>query len=481
MGSPTQKTKNAHPKDDRELTGHHKQPYCSAAGRSPGPCIEREVLSKTFIGFIEGKFGSLPKQFNALPDTRNKESCRYNPAELIWPTLLMLLTRSGSRNQADANRNMGYLPEAIARLSGRRADDIPDDGQRRVTCSDNAVIFLSNLDPIYLEQMIVGIVRSLVESRMFDSSCVFGKCLRVVIDGSVREKCREGFYEGGKVNGGGRYRYVLQASVLLFGHAIPLMHEHIDVDDPVAEKEDCEINGAKRLFLRLKEAFPRIKFIIIGDALYACRPIAAECVRLGWYFCFTFKQGRTPAVWEEAMKLMEGTSENSLLYHDKPDNTDPDRRDGRVRWVKHIDFSERDDDSLMVTAIEETETFKGCETRYAWISNIPGINGGNIFALISASGRKRHTIEDQFNTQKNNGLGMEHVFCAEATASKNLYSLMQIAHLLWTLFYHGLIKRRYAWAKTRSQIAIAKSLLEGLAVLGGADPDYKVGQLRFVT
>ena len=76
---------------------------------------------------------------------------------------------------------------------------------------------------------------------------------------------------------------------------------------------------------------------------------------------------------------------------------------------------------------------------------------------------------------------MEHIFCADATASKNLYSLMQIAFILWTLFHHGLLRRICAWAGTWSQIAIAKSLLEGLRLFGGADSGFRVGQLRFVT
>ncbi len=71
--------------------------------------------------------------------------------------------------------------------------------------------------------------------------------------------------------------------------------------------------------------------------------------------------------------------------------------------------------------------------------------------LTDATGRERHTIEDPFSTLKNNGIGMEHVFCAEATASKNLYSLMQIAFMLWTLFHHGLFRRICAWAGTWPQ------------------------------
>ena len=56
-----------------------------------------------------------------------------------------------------------------------------------------------------------------------------------------------------------------------------------------------------------------------------------------------------------------------------------------------------------------------------------------------------------------------------------------VAFMLWTLFHHGLLRRICAWAGTWSQVAIAKSLLEGLRLFGGADPGFKVGQLRFVT
>ena len=174
---------------------------------------------------------------------------------------------------------------------------------------------------------------------------------------------------------------------------------------------------------------------------------------------------------------MDAAPENSLRFHDKP-QTNPDRRTGQIRWAGHIDFSKEEDGSLLVTAIEQTETHQGTETRYAWISDIPGIKATNVMLLVTDTGRKRHPIEDQFNSQKSNGFGMEHVFCADATASKNLYCLMQIAFTLWTLFYHGLLRRICEWAKKWSQIAIAKRLLEGLRLLGDADPGFAVSQLR---
>jgi len=479
MGSRTQKAQVSYSKSNSKVSGHHPKPYCSPAGRRPVSCVEHRLLSHTFKAFIAGKFGHLTGLFNSLPDLRDAVCCRYSPAEFVWTLLLMFLSRMGSRNQLDAQRNLGDLPEAVAWLSGRASEDIPADGQRRVSCSDNIIRFLKQLAPAHLEAIELAIVKDLLQNRIFDSSRVFGRYHRIVIDGSVREKCRKNFEQGGKSNGAGRYRYVLQASLLLLGHPIPLMQEYIDVTDPVMEKEDCEINAARRLLPRIKAAFPRMAFIIIGDALYACRPVAAMCSRLGWRFCFSFKEGRTPVVWQEAMALMDAAPENSLRFHDKP-GSDPDQRAGQIRWAGHIDFSEKENGSFLVTAIEQTETHRGTKTRYAWISDVPRINANKVLLLVTATGRKRHPIEDQFNTQKNNGIGMEHVFCAHATASKNLYCVMQIAFILWTLFYHGLLKRICAWAKTWSQMAIARRLLEGLRLTGRADPEFTVGQLRFV-
>ena len=480
MGHRTSKTKIAHSQSHHAIAGNHPKPYCAATGRRPSPCIEIEELGGSFVAFVKDKFSYLSPKFNKLTDSRDSTRCRYTPAELIWAALLMFLVRFGSRNQMDAQRNVGALPKAIASFAGRTLSDMPVDRQQLTSCSDNIMRFLTTLPTEELEEIELCIIKILIQSRLFDGSRVFDRYYCIIIDGSIREKCRKGFEHDGKTHAGCKYRYVLQASIVLFGHPIPLMQEHMDMVNPETEKEDCEINAARRLFPKLKTAFPRANLLIIGDALYACRPIAKECKDYSWCFCFTFKQGRTPAMWQEALTLMDVTTENVLEYDNKAESN-ADRRHGHIRWINDLEFSEDKSNSLCVTAMEQYETYQGTQTHYAWISNVPGINQKNVMLLINATGRERHQIEDQFNTQKNNGIGMEHVFCADATASKNLYSIMQIAFILWTLFYHGLLKRVCKWAKTWSQIAIAKCLSEALRHIGGAPPGIKIGQLRFVT
>lgn len=435
-------------------------------------------VAEAFVAFMRGKLPWLTPMFARLPDSRLQERCGYSVAHICWQTLMMFLCRSGSRNAFDQVRNSGGMPAAIGALCGEDADT--------VTGSDNTVLFLDGLATKHLEDILLATVSRLIDSRMFDDSRVMGGLYAVVLDGTLREKRRKRKKSKDAGNGENgeeeedklEYHYVLQASIILRGRALPLMHEHVDVRDPESEKEDCEINAAKRLLKRLKAAFPNMKFVILGDSLYACRPIAAECRRYGWRFCFTFKEGRTPEVWREAVRLMELTPENRLRHSDGPG---PDSRRSDLRWITDIDFSEKGDGSLVVTAVEETETVGEQETLYAWITDVPGLNDRNILGLIHATGRKRHTIEDQFNVQKNNGYGLEHVYCSYDTAGKNYYTLMQIAYLLWTLFYHGLLERIHAWARKTAQITLARLLGEGLRIIGASDPGWRVGQIRFVT
>ena len=99
--------------------------------------------------------------------------------------------------------------------------------------------------------------------------------------------------------------------------------------------------------------------------------------------------------------------------------------------------------------------------------------------LVLGGGRERHRIEDTFNTQKNHGIGLEHVFCANANASKNYYTMMQVAQILWILTCRGCLLRLYDWARRATEQGLARALWEGLRA-ARLPPDLPpLGQLRF--
>jgi hypothetical protein len=91
----------------------------------------------------------------------------------------------------------------------------------------------------------------------------------------------------------------------------------------------------------------------------------------------------------------------------------------------------------------------------------------------------RHLIEDTFNTQKNNGIGLEHVFCAQATASKNYYTMMQVAQVLWIITCRGCLQRLYDWARRATGQGLARALWEGLRAARLPLDLPPLGQIRF--
>jgi hypothetical protein len=118
-------------------------------------------------------------------------------------------------------------------------------------------------------------------------------------------------------------------------------------------------------------------------------------------------------------------------------------------------------------------------TLYAYITHFSNLSPARVATLVNCGGRERHLIEDTFNTQKNNGIGLEPVFCANATASKNYYTRMQAAQILWILTGRGCLQRLYDWARRATEQGLARAVWEGLRA-GRRPPDLPtLGQIRF--
>ena len=96
-------------------------------------------------------------------------------------------------------------------------------------------------------------------------------------------------------------------------------------------------------------------------------------------------------------------------------------------------------------------------TLYAFITNFSNLTSERVVSITQA-GRERHRIDDTFNAEKNHGIGLEHVFYSETTASKNYYTLMQVAQILWTLVCHGYLKRVYDWARRATEQGLARAV-----------------------
>ncbi len=142
-----------------------------------------------------------------LPDPRHQTMCLYTAAHLWWEIIGTFLSRKGSRNGFDQQRQSGQAAWNLGALCGQGPEDPRFDGEPTVTSSDNAARHASRVDPATVAQIPVLIFRDLLERRLLEHSRLFDRWYIMVLDGSVKEKCRQGFEQGGKSSTGtGRYR-----------------------------------------------------------------------------------------------------------------------------------------------------------------------------------------------------------------------------------------------------------------------------------
>jgi hypothetical protein len=422
---------------------------------------------------VRTAFPRLNAWLNHLPDPRCQVMCLYTAAHLWWQILATFLSRGGSRHAFDQQRQSGQAAWNLGELCGQTSEDPRFAGQPSVTCSDNAAYHASRVDPESVAQIPLLMFHDLLERRTFDGVRLLDRWYVMVVDGSVKEKCRKGFEADGKTaTNGARYRYVLQLSVLgPEGTLFPLMHEEMDVHDPEAQKEDCELKSFERLSQRLKKEFPKLRICLVADALYGCQAVVAICRLFDWKYILTLKEGRQPTTWNETLKLLPLHRANRLRVR-----LGQGGQEGLqdFRWVEHVMLGEHQTNVILVGEITAQAA-----TLYAYITNFENLTPQRVALVVLCGGRERHRIEDTFNTQKNNGIGLEHVFCANATASKNYYTMMQVAQILWIITCRGCLQRLYDWARRATEQGLARAVWEGLRACR-LPPDLPpLGQIRF--
>jgi hypothetical protein len=319
--------------------------------------------------------------------------CLYTAAHLWWQILGTFLSRSGSRNAFDEMRQSGEAAWNFGELCGQGPEDPRFDGQPSVTCSDNAARHAGRVDPEAVAQIPVLMFHDLLERRFFDTARLLDRWYLIVVDGSVKEKCRQGFADGGKSStNGARYRYVLQLSVIgPEASLLPLLHEEMDMHNPEAEKEDCELECFKRVSLRLKNEFPKLLIAVVADSLYCCQAVVGICRLFGWKYILTLKEGRQPTTWDETLRLLPGNRANRLRRRLGP-------RDKEIlqdfRWIEEVMLGEH-----QTHVILSGEITPQAATLYAYITNFDKLSPERVILLVNRGGRERHLIEDTFNTQ----------------------------------------------------------------------------------
>jgi hypothetical protein len=310
--------------------------------------------------------------------------------------------------------------------------------------------FLRHVGSKALGDLRTRMIRQLIRNKVFDNDRLLG-ALVIVIDGSghVSFHHRHCPHCLTQTHGEAIYYFheVLEAKLVTSsGLALSIGSEFIDnrhFDAPPdvgnqARKQDCELKALARLAAQLKKDFPQLQICLAADALMACGPVLQICQDHEWHYVLTFKPGSLPAVWQDFQGLLMLCPGQVRRLHT------PDGRDLEYRWVNGLSYSDDQGRSHTFNAIQSQQTQGDQHTTFAWITDWPVVPE-NVIAIAEQGGRNRWKIENEgFNTQKNGGYELEHVYGSQEDLLESFYFLLQIAHMILQLIEKGSLLRHIA-------------------------------------
>lgn len=304
--------------------------------------------------------------------------------------------------------------------------DIPKDSQLRqvIDDADNGNIY----------ELFADLFKSVQRGKHLDLFRFMGDRYLMSLDGS-------GYFSSDKIHCPGclkkttkghiRYEHqILQPVIVCPGirEVIPLAPEPIHNSDGT-QKQDCEINAAKRLIGKLRQTHPRLKLIVTGDSLYSKQPFIDRLKAAGMAFILVAKPDDHKILYQEFadQKELDAVSTYSFI--------DDRGRSHLYEWINQIPLNgTKDADNV---SFFQYSLFVNNKRTYhnSWVTDIE-ITNDNMIDLVKG-GRARWKVENEcFNTLKNQGYHIEHNF---GHGQNNLSMTFFLLNLL-AFFVHQILQ-----------------------------------------
>ena len=358
----------------------------------------------------------LPKlfdMFNELTDIRNQSYITYEMKTICVTRLFGLLCGLTTMTDISNKLNSENSIKNISKICGQQLDELP----YWETIQD---VFI-NIDTDELRNIQKYIVKTLIRSKMFDKFKYDGY-FQLVVDGTglsnhnynLNNSCIKKVSKDGKLS---YYKYVLECKLIVGNIVISLDSEFIENDTSTTnkEKQDCEINAFKRMAKRIKKNYPKQKFIITADALYATTPIIDICCKNKWKYIINLNE-RLRTVFKDFndyIKYFNDTIKNKYFLD-------------KNYIYKNNTFN----------IIKYVEKMNNKEVNFHYITNLD-VNDHNIESIVKL-GRNRWKIENNgFYNQKHRTFNIKHLNSRNDTALKNHYFFIQFAHTIRQLLEQG--------------------------------------------
>lgn len=382
-----------------------------------------------FARTLDKFFPNFNKLLKSLSDPRNTNKCDYRVEDLLWLSLLLLVTSTNSRNNYNHELRCKESIELLNNLFGLKIDSIPH--------GDTLAYLWERLSSHELEKLRHAMVVTLIKGRYLEKFR-FRKSYLVAFDGVElyrwdEKHCDYCLYAEIKE---GKYQYfhrVLEAKIVCSnGFAISIASEFIEnISDNIDDKQDCELKAFHRLAAKVKELFPRLPITLLADSLYPNGPVFKRCSDNHWNYIFVLQDTVLKTLWTDfhGMYQLTKTAIGGKVEHNEFFNENM-----RYRWINALDYQSIDFNGTVNLLAIASEDNKGLyQTKRAFVTSHE-ITRRSAMKLES-TGQLRWKIENQgFDIQKHHGYNLEHTYSKHPNAMKVVYLLIQIAHIINQLF-----------------------------------------------
>lgn len=405
---------------------------------SKGECLSRKQrrellkdkdLLKELLKIIKKYFPDLTILFSKLTDKRHKSYITYKMRTIIMTRLLALLCGITTMTNINIEFKTEDAINNLSKICNQNIKEIP----HWQTIQDT----IEQLDYNEIDNIRKYMFKTLLRSKMFDKFRHNG-CIQLIVDATgltaldynLNNNCLTRTRDGKTKY----YKYVLEAKAVFGNIVISIDSEWIENTSLNNEnqKQDCEVNAFKRIACRIKKTYPKLKFIVTGDALYATTPMINICKNYKWNYIFNLKKDRLKNVYEEF--------EDNINYENEVTKKN-------YYLSSNITFKENNFNVFRYIEIKDKKT-----TTFNYISDLK-ITNKNIEDIVIL-GRKRWKIENEgFNIQKNGSFNISHLCSRFENALKIHYLFIQIAHTIRQLLEYGSILLREMKLSTKKEIS----------------------------
>ncbi|MGZ3634062.1 MAG: hypothetical protein ACXWM7_07235 [Parachlamydiaceae bacterium] len=402
-----------------------------------------------------------------IPDRRNKDLITYSKQSIMMSAISIFLFRMGSGNKYDVKGH-----DKDEKYSKRNISKFIEAPEERVPVIKTIEKFLKNLEEQSVNDLMISFFKDLQKSKFFiqhkeimpgDFFLLAADCVHTHTYTHLHHTdidrnndcpcCLKRIYNKGTDHE--KVRWIHNTLVFSFifmgGLKIPIYRYPIHAKQVVnlesvseeIHKQECELVALKSALPVIREAFPRMKIVLLLDGLYANKPV----IRLAQ----EYRCGYIIVRKESCLSLLAKECESHAAQQNHKKNC--------VKKCKSIDTGGWNIEhkyewfnAMYLGENVSTNVLRFCETKIRGGDEIKSYKSEWLFSwrlssrtceFAARQARLRWEIEDVFNTLKNRGSHLSHDYSRDPRSCFNWHGLALFAFGIFELFrFSEAVKQR---------------------------------------